>query len=52
VAAALTSLHATICSHLFWPELQEHEMRLPQDMETALEVSHRVTPGVTQDSMG
>lgn len=39
VAAALSRLRATICSYLFWPELPEHELQLPADLQTALDVS-------------
>jgi hypothetical protein len=37
-AAALSMTHATICSHLFWPELQKHKVKLPEEVEVALEV--------------
>jgi hypothetical protein len=39
VAAALSRLRATICSYLFWPELPEHELKLPAELQTALDVS-------------
>jgi hypothetical protein len=39
VAAALSRLRATICSYLFWPELLEHDLQLPADLQTALDVS-------------
>lgn len=39
-AAALSRLRATVCSYLFWPELPEHEMKLPHDLQVALEVRH------------
>jgi hypothetical protein len=39
VSAALSRLRATICSYLFWPELPEHELQLPADLQTALDVS-------------
>jgi hypothetical protein len=39
IAAALSRLRATICSYLFWPELPEHELKLPAELQTALDVS-------------
>jgi hypothetical protein len=39
IDAALSRCRATVCSHLFWPELPEHDLKLPQDLNTALEVS-------------
>jgi hypothetical protein len=43
VAAALSRLRATICSNLFWPELPEHELKLPAELQTALDVSYMCT---------
>lgn len=39
VSAALSRCRATVASYLFWPELPEHELLLPPDLQTALEVS-------------
>jgi hypothetical protein len=39
VEAALSRCHASVCSYLFWPELPEHDLKLPQELSTALEVS-------------
>jgi hypothetical protein len=39
VEAALSRCRATVCSYLFWPELPEHDLQLPQELSTALEVS-------------
>ncbi len=36
--AALSRLRATVCSHLFWPELPQDELLLPQCLTTAMEV--------------
>lgn len=38
VATALAHTRATVCSYLFWPELPEHEMVLPDDLHEALQV--------------
>lgn len=38
VDAALSRCRATVCSYLFWPELPEHDLKLPQELHTALEV--------------
>jgi hypothetical protein len=37
-AAALDKCRTTICSYLFWPELLEHDLKLPVDLAAALEV--------------
>jgi hypothetical protein len=42
VEAALSRCRATVCSYLFWPELPEHELQLPQELSTALEVRVRL----------
>lgn len=38
VDAALARCRATVCSYLFWPELPEHDLQLPQELSAALEV--------------
>jgi len=37
-AAALTKLRSSICSHLFWPSLEEQELELPPELKAAMEV--------------
>eukprot|EP00878_Enallax_costatus_P030976 GHUV01033798.1.p1 GENE.GHUV01033798.1~~GHUV01033798.1.p1 ORF type:complete len:100 (+),score=35.26 GHUV01033798.1:806-1105(+) len=39
IAAALERTRATICSYLFWPELPDHDMVLPQDLKEAVQVN-------------
>lgn len=36
--STLSHLHAHIVSYLFWPELQEQQCKLPDDVAQALEV--------------
>lgn len=38
IDAALARTRATICSYLFWPELPEHKLVLPGDLQEALQV--------------
>lgn len=40
VAAALERTRATICSYLFWPELPERDMVLPNELKEAVQVLH------------
>jgi hypothetical protein len=37
-ADALARLRGSICSHLFWPDLEERELALPPELKAAMEV--------------